>query len=161
MKESIIMHFNHWWMYLIVLYYLTWTITYQIMLHKSIQKKDGALYSIWKYIKFLWTGIKEYIPSQNIGDIFLIIFVSIWLLICVAWLIFCWTFSVALGFIPILNNAISSCRIYEYDPKHDGFAFEHVDYKKTPIIRMWIAVFYGILFVFNKFASIKIRKEIT
>jgi len=146
---------HHWWIYPLAIYYLTWTITYQILLYQNIWKGGGVLGSVGKYMKFLLEGIKE--GPAEVWEIFASLIVGVLFLICGAFWLIWWACAFALGFVPFLNNIISSWKTY-YDDQDKYFAFEHVHYKETPLIKAW-AFFFRVLGVgMIKLLSIRLRK---
>ena len=163
MKE-IIMNLNHWWVYLIMTYYVTWLVTYQILLYKNIRKDDGTLGPQWVSITSLFTRHIWKAKIKTIGDIVSLLQSIISLIICVVWLILVWAFLTMIGFWPVINNMISSCKVndrVEGMSKDDEYAFPQGSYKNTFLIKAWIALFTGIIYLIKKIFSIRIiRKEI-
>ncbi|MEI6672069.1 MAG: hypothetical protein WCL02_01585 [bacterium] len=159
--EKLFVDFNHWWGYLFMLYYLTWLITYQILLYKNMREKDGVLITLWRYIRSAFLRNIVYTKVETTGHIFLIILMSIWLIICgFSWII-CWIFSVLIGFVPLLNNVVSSFKILNNKEGKHCYEFEDVKYYETFLIRVWIRFFVFIGKIFYKLLTIKIRKQVT
>jgi|GEM_PF-5347104 len=140
MKE-LIMSLNHWWGYLIIAYYITWVITWQLLLYKA----DGVIGSIWAYMKFLLDGIAEG-KIKTIGDSIIIIFTAIVLIISTAWLILCWTCLTIIGFMPVINHCMASDFVGKT--------------KETFPIKAWILLFSWIGYILYKIMSIRIRPKI-
>lgn len=148
---------HHWWIYPLAAYYLTWLITYQILLHQYICCNDGVFGRIYNHIRFCLRALQK--KNETIGDVFISLLIVVWIIICGVFCIFWWIISVLYGFVPILNNITSSFKILEHtETKNNYYAFEPADYKKVFIIRMWIFVFeqsfYGIEWLMN----LRIRK---
>lgn len=159
--EKLFADFNHWWGYLFMLYYLTWLITYQILLHRNIKGNGGVLITLWRYMRSAFLRNIVYTKVETIGHIFLIILMSIWLIICgICWII-CWIVSVLIGCMPLLNNVVSSFKIHNDEKENRCYEFEDVKYYETFLIRLWIRFFVFIMGIIYKLSTIKIRKQVT
>jgi hypothetical protein len=156
--EKFISDFNHWWGYLLIAYYLTWVITYQVLMYQNIRRGGGIMGCSWKHMKSVFK--KEIIKGkiEIVGDFFWIILVGIWLFVCAAWWIFCWAFSTIIGFVPVLNNMIASWKTF-YDEKGDYYVFECADWKKTFLIQGWKLVFEAIAAGIWLLCTISLRKK--
>lgn len=150
---------HHWWIYPLAIYYLTWLITYQTVLHQHIWRKGGSFGDIPKHLQFCLRRIirRKYMFME---DILISFFIGIWIIICVASWIFLWAISFVLGFVPIFNHIVSGFKTFEDEKGESFFLFESANYKETFIIRGWIYIFELLFLGIDKALSIRFRKPL-
>lgn len=150
-----------WWTIPIVifgLYYLTWTITYLILVCLNI--RNGILARHVRAMKKFFTKYIYRKKVEIVGDIILILLSCIGILFWIALDIVIVTFILVGGFIPGINNLFSSSNSIDEKTGKDHYnAFPSGMYKKTPIIRFWIWVFTSLGYLCVAFFYLRLRKH--
>jgi hypothetical protein len=135
-----------WWtlpLVLFGLYYITWTITYLILM--CIDIRNGETANQVRAMKrfFIHSIYKKKV--EIVGDIVLIFLACIGILFWVVYVIFLLVCTIIGGFIPFFNNLLASFA-YATDPAgRNVYLFPEGHYLKTPIIKFWIWLFWKIV----------------